>query len=312
MDPVDDVLAAMNIEHSRYARVDARIPWGISFRPRELARLVLIASGSCWLLSDTLSEPQRLVADDCFLVHPAAEFTLTDELGRDVVDCEAVFAEAPGSTAQIGGDGAKTEIISGRFSFDATAAEPLFALLPPLLRLSLDSTSGQLLRATLELIARESDEAGIGANLVTSRLADVLFVQALRACCNAVGGHGIGWIAALRDPQLAPAIEALHGDLAYPWTVDTLARKAGMSRSAFAAAFRAKAGDTPLGYLTSWRLYRAKNLLRETPLSVQEIAVQVGYDTGTALSRVFTRKEGVAPGAWRRLARSGSSPAKPQ
>jgi transcriptional regulator GlxA family with amidase domain len=95
-------------------------------------------------------------------------------------------------------------------------------------------------------------------------------------------------------------MNAMHGDLTRPWTVAELARIAGMSRSAFAAAFRAKAGETPLGYLTSWRIYRAKTLLRDTPLSVQEIAVRVGYDTGTALSRVFTRREGVSPGAWRK------------
>ncbi|GGY09715.1 hypothetical protein GCM10010358_72940 [Streptomyces minutiscleroticus] len=93
----------------------------------------------------------------------------------------------------------------------------------------------------------------------------------------------------------------LHADLSRPWTVDELPRKAGMSRSAFAALFKERTGETPLGYLTAWRMYRAKVLLRDTPLSVQEIAVRVGYDTGTALSRAFSKKEGVSPGAWRNL-----------
>jgi AraC-like DNA-binding protein len=303
MDPVDDILTTMNIEESRYVRVDARAPWGISFRPRHLARLVLIASGSCWLTADSLGDPQLLTAGDCFLVQAAAEFTLEDEQGRDVVDCETVFEHAVGTVAKFGGCGELTEVASGRFSFDVTAAEPLFALLPPLFRLNLEGPSGQLLRATFDLIARESAEGGAGSDLVTSRLADVLFVQALRTCCGAVGAAGIGWLSALQDPRLAAAMRALHGDLARPWTVDGLAREAGMSRSAFAAAFRARAGDTPLGYLTSWRMYRAKSLLRATPLSVQEIAVRVGYDTGTALSRAFVRTEGVAPGAWRQQAR---------
>jgi transcriptional regulator GlxA family with amidase domain len=134
----------------------------------------------------------------------------------------------------------------------------------------------------------------------------VLFVQAMRACCTSAASGAIGWLAALRDPQLAAALEALHADLAHPWTVEELARRAGLSRSAFAAAFRAKAGDTPIGYLTSWRLYRAKMLLRETPMSLHEVALQVGYESGTALSRVFARHEGVAPGAWRQRSRASA------
>jgi transcriptional regulator GlxA family with amidase domain len=218
-----------------------------------------------------------------------------------------LVAGAPGGSVRAGGEGEPTRIVSCRFAFDAVAAEPLFALLPPLFRLDLDSVSSRSLRATFDLVAREYEAGGLGGGFVMSRLSDVLFVQALRTCCADVGSGTVGWIAALRDPRLAAAMRAMHGDLAHPWTVAELARTAGMSRSAFAAAFRARTGDTPLGYLGAWRMYRAKVLLRETPLSVQEVAVRVGYDTGTALSRAFAHREGVAPGAWRRRAdaRSG-------
>ncbi|MFE7115174.1 AraC family transcriptional regulator [Streptomyces sp. NPDC057654] len=305
MDPIDDLLTTMKIEDARYVRVEARAPWGISFPPRHLARLVLIAGGSCWLTADVFDGPQRLTADDCFLVRAGVGFTLQDERGRPVVDCEDVFAreqgQAPGGVARAGGDGEPTEIVSSRFAFDAVAAEPLFTLLPPLFRLRLDDTAGHLLRATFDLIAGEGATGRIGSGFVMSRLSDVLFVQALRACCAEFGGGAVGWLAALRDPRLAQVMREMHGDLAHPWTVDVLARKAGMSRSAFAALFKEKAGDTPLGYLTAWRMYRVKTLLRETPMSVQEIAVRVGYDTGSALSRAFLRREGMSPGSWRQL-----------
>ncbi|WP_290056487.1 AraC family transcriptional regulator [Amycolatopsis solani] len=300
--PVDDLLATMKIESSRYVRVSARAPWGIAFPARHVARLVLISSGSCWLTGAGLAEPQHLTADDCFLVRAGVEFALQDEQGRVLVDCDGVAGGEPRG-AEVGGDGALTEIVSTRFTFDAVAAETLFALLPPLLRLSPGTTSGRLLRTTFELIAQESAVNGLGAGFVTSRLSDVLFVQALRACCSDVGSGTIGWLAALRDPQLAAAIHELHANLDHPWTVEALALAAGMSRSAFAAAFKEKTGDTPLGYLTSWRVYRTKTLLRDTSLSVQEIAVRVGYHTSTALSRVFLRREGVTPGTWRKLAR---------
>ncbi|GAA3431258.1 AraC family transcriptional regulator [Kutzneria kofuensis] len=298
MDLVDTVLTTMNIGPSQYTRLDARAPWGISFRSRDSARLLLVAEGSCWLGTKSLDEPQRLVAGDCCLVQSTVEFTLQDAPGRTLVDCESLFDGH--LAAHGGGGGERTVILSGRFSFDAAAAEPLFDALPPLLRIDLGNAAGRSLRATFDLLDTETSEGGIGSALIASRLADVLFVQAMRACCASVGSSAVSWLGALRDPQLSAAMNAMHGDLARPWTVAELARIAGMSRSAFAAAFRAKAGETPLGYLTSWRIYRAKTLLRDTPLSVQEIAVRVGYDTGTALSRVFTRREGVSPGAWRK------------
>ncbi|MFD8367509.1 AraC family transcriptional regulator [Streptomyces hygroscopicus] len=301
MDPIDDLLTTMRIEDARYVRLDAHAPWGISFPPRHLARLVLISSGSCWLVADTLDGPQRLETNDCFLVRAGVSFTLRDQTGSEVVDCDGLISQAPGHVARVGGDGEPTRIVSTRFAFDAVAAEPLFALLPPLFRLNLDDTSSGLLRTTFDLIARESAVGGLGAGFIMSRLSDVLFVQALRTCCADVRSATVGWLAALRDPRLSVAMRELHSDLAHPWTVGELARTAGMSRSAFAALFKEKAGDTPLGYLTAWRMYRVKVLLRETPLSVQEIAVRVGYDTGTALSRAFANREGVTPGAWRKL-----------
>ncbi|GAA1132800.1 AraC family transcriptional regulator [Streptomyces javensis] len=301
MDPIDDLLATMKIEDARYVRVDARAPWGISFPPRHLARLVLISRGACRLVADTLAGPQRLETNDCFLVRAGVRFTLQDEAGSEVVDCDGLVSQVPGDSARVGGDGELTQIVSTRFAFDAVAAEPLFALLPPVFRLNLDDASSHLLRTTFDLIARESAVGGLGGGFIMSRLSDVLFVQALRTCCTDVGGGTVGWIAALRDPRLAVAMEALHADLAHPWTVDELARTAGMSRSAFAALFKERTGDTPLGYLTAWRMYRVKVLLRETQLSVQEIAVRVGYDTGSALSRAFSGREGVTPGAWRKL-----------
>lgn len=294
MKPVDDVLASMNIEHSQYQRVDARAPWGISFHPKSAAHLMLIASGSCWLTTDSADGPQRLEAGDCFLMQAGHDFTLQHDPGDDVVSCKTIMTDF---VVEHGGDGELTEILFGRFPFDTDAAEPLLARLPPLVRLELDGPSNGALRATFDLLAQETATRGIGSGLIASRLADVLFIQALRA---SVGDGTVSWIAALRDPQLAPALQALHADLARPWTVDALAREAHMSRSAFAAAFKASTGETPLGYLTSWRMHQAKTLLRDTSLGLREIASRVGYDSGTALSRAFSRREGSSPGAWRR------------
>ncbi|MGD6764790.1 AraC family transcriptional regulator [Streptomyces sp. BH097] len=299
MDPIDDLLATMKVEDARYVCVDAHAPWGISFPPRHLARLVLVADGSCLLEADSLDQPQWLEKNDCILVRAGVGFTLQDAPGREVVDCDGLTFQESGHSARAGGEGEPTRVVSTRFAFDAVAAEPLFALLPPLFRLNLDDAASRLLHTTFDLIARENAADGLGSGFIMSRLSDVLFVQALRTCCADVRSGTVGWIAALRDPRLASAVRQLHADLSHPWTVEELAHAAGMSRSAFAALFKEKTGDTPLGHLTAWRMYRVKVLLRDTDLSIQEIAVRVGYDTGTSLSRAFAKREGVSPGAWR-------------
>jgi AraC-like DNA-binding protein len=295
--PIDDLLLTMNIEQSQFKRMTPHTPWGIAFPSRHVARLLLVARGSCWLTGAGLAEPLRLRTNDCFLVRDGVTFELQDRPGRTLVDCED-FENA----TECADGGESTEILSSRFTFDAVAADALFALLPPLFRIDLDERSGRQLRATFDLIAQEATEGAVGSGFISARLSDVLFVQALRACSTGPAGS-VGWLAALRDPMLAPAINAMHGDLAHRWTIDELAHVARMSRSAFAASFRDKTGDTPLGYLTTWRLFRAKTLLRDTQMSLQEIATQVGYRTGQALSRTFARREGRSPGAWRQGAR---------
>ncbi|MFD5823977.1 cupin domain-containing protein [Lentzea sp. NPDC060358] len=299
MDPVDDLLATMRIEDARYVQVEAHAPWGLSCPPRHLARLVLVAEGSCLLHSDALTSPERLRAGDCFLVRAGVGFTLCDADGSEVVDCDDLAAQASGHRVRLGGDGDPARIVSTRFTFDAIASEMFFALLPALFRLRLDDVSGGLLRATFDLIEQECSANRLGAGFVLSRLSDTLFVQAVRTFCADVGSGTVGWIAAFRDDRLARAVQDMHADLGRPWTVGHLARTAGMSRSAFAAVFRERTGDTPLNYLATWRMYRAKVLLRETTRSVQDIAAEIGYESGTALSRAFAKKEGVSPGRWR-------------
>jgi AraC-like DNA-binding protein len=302
INPIDDMLGMTHAASSLFVRLCAAAPWGIAFASKEQARLVVITQGSCILVSDAVEAPLQLAAGDAFIVQTDVAFTLQDRIGRAIVDCEWVFDRAAGHTAEYGGDGPVTEVVSGRFTFENSAAAPLLALLPRLLHIRLGDKDSHLLRRTLELMALETAEDGLASNQIISRLADVLFVQAVRAWC-ASEGEGVGWLAALRHPHLSKAVKAMHADLARDWTIAELAREAGMSRSAFAALFRATVGDTPLGYLTFWRMFRAKALLRDGRYSLMQIAGRVGYDTDTALNRAFKRTQGVAPGEWRRRER---------
>jgi AraC-like DNA-binding protein len=299
MDPLEDVMTTMRVASSLYIRMQLRAPYGVRFDTRDQARLVVITRGSCWLVAHDLRQPVPLTAGDCLIVKVDTKFSLQDELGRKLIPCDRVLSKITGRTVQHGGEGALTEMLSSALSFDAAAAEPLMALMPRLVHVRLDEARAHLLQTTLQLIGLETVEDGLGAGLVIGRLHDVLFMQAVRAWC-AAEQRAVGWLAGLKDRRLAASIRAIHGDLAHRWTVGTLAREAGLSRSTFAATFKAVTGDTPLDYLTGWRMYRAKVLLRGSDLSLMEIAARVGYDTDTALSRAFRRVEGIAPGEWRR------------
>ncbi|HCA26991.1 MAG TPA: AraC family transcriptional regulator [Betaproteobacteria bacterium] len=299
MDPIEDVIAAMRVKSALHARLEAKAPWGILFAPGPHARFGIVARGRCWMHADGLPQPIALRSGDCFIVRADARFILQDETASPLVSCEAIFAGRSSGTIAFGGDGAPTDIVSGRFAFDASAGEPLMSLLPPVVHIRVDHDRSRLLQATLHLIAAETTERALGADLVVARLADVLFVQALRAWCASDGRQASGWLAALADRHLGPTVRALHTDITRPWTVESLAAAAGLSRSAFASRFKGVVGDTPLGYLTRWRMYRAKDLLRQGNLGLLEIAARVGYESDAAFSRAFKRIEGMAPGAYR-------------
>ena len=151
MDPFDDVLATMDIENSRYIRVQTRAPWGISFHPKDAAHLMMIARGSCWLTMTSADSPVRLNTGDCYLMQPDCDFTLQHRLGDDVVSCETVLTDYD---VTHGGEGELTEVIFGRFPVDTDVAQPLFARLPSRVRLDLDGPSCRAVQATFDLLAQ--------------------------------------------------------------------------------------------------------------------------------------------------------------
>ncbi|RKT54337.1 AraC family transcriptional regulator [Saccharothrix australiensis] len=306
MDPIDDVLSARSGEDSRYVLVQARGPWGISFRSPRATYVMMVRSGRCWWLRGANTAPALLTPGACFLVQADAEFAVADEPGRSTVSCESLLAAERDPSVRHGGNGPLTEIVSARLALDSGVTEPLLRALPPVLRFDLDDSADDALRSTFRLLELERSFPGFGSGFIMSRLAEALFVYALRTYVSSSATAPHGWLAALSDPRLAPALRELHTDIAHPWTVKELASRAGMSRAAFAAAFKQKTGDSPINHLTCWRMHRAKRLLRDTQLSLGQIARTIGYDTDAAFSRAFRRVEGVAPGTWRRRWRTSA------
>lgn len=300
MDPLDDAFSVMRVRESLYARVDAGAPWAIRFREGKAARFGLVIAGTCRLTMEAPSQSIKLAAGDCYVILDGSTYTLGDDPRSVPLNCFDVMPKLVDGAVRIGGDGAAATVVTGWFVYDELGARPLTALLPRVLHTRVDGYRTDILKATLELLAKETERPGVGSGVVISGLADILFVQAIRSHLNDAGEKDVGWLAALSDKRIGAAMRALHGSPADAWTVEKLATEANMSRSAFAARFKAKLGEAPLEYLTRWRMFRAGVLLRHTERSLAEIANEVGYESDAALSKAFHRVIGMAPGAFRK------------
>src|ERR1700694_5470609 len=150
MDPFEDVMTTMHVASSLYVRMQLRAPYGVRFDPEDQARLVVIARGSGWLVAHDLPQPVALASGDCLIVKAGTRFSLQDELGRPLIACKRVLSTITGRTAQHGGKGLLTEMLSGALSFDAAAAEPLMTLMPRVVHVRLDQSHAHLLQTTLQ------------------------------------------------------------------------------------------------------------------------------------------------------------------
>jgi AraC-like DNA-binding protein len=300
MDPLDEAFSVMRVRESLYARVEAGAPWAIRFREGKAARFGLVISGACWLTMEDPAKSIPLAAGDCYVILDGSTYTLCDDPRSPPLNCFDVMPRLVHGAVSLGGDGAAATVVTGWFVYDELGARPLTALLPRVLHTRVDGTRTDILKATLDLLAKETERPGVGSGVVISGLADILFVQAIRSHLSDADANDVGWLAALSDKRIGAAMRALHGAPAEPWTVERLADLANMSRSAFAARFKAKLGEAPLEYLTRWRMFRAGVLLRHSERSLAEIAHDVGYESDAALSKAFHRVIGMAPGAFRK------------
>jgi len=173
-------------------------------------------------------------------------------------------------------------------------------VLPKLLHLKSEQYRSRAFQSVLELLAAEADAPGLGSDTVVRRLFELLFIHAIRAFAQQGSTPKRGWLAAVFDRNLALAIEAMHAKAQIAWTVDELAKKAGMSRSAFAARFKVVVGQTPLAYLTEWRIHQAARLIERNADRLSVIARSIGYQSEAAFTKAFTKVMGIVPSEYRK------------
>lgn len=319
MDPISDIFKTMQVKAVVHSRLEATAPWalsraakesdnahaGKSVSPSELGHFGMVSRGNCWLLVDGVADPIPLTGGDCFLLAPGSAYTLADD-PRTRAKSFCQVARPNNNVIQYGGGGAPTTIISGLLSFDKVSVRPLSQLLPQLIVIKAEQARSLALHTTLELLASEMSEQAPGSEIVANRLAEVLFVQTIRAHITA-GRETCKqpWLRAIFDPKIGAALQSIHENLNKPWTVESLADAAGMSRSAFALRFKELLGQSPLDYVTEWRMQRALSLIQARDKKLVEVAQAVGYESDAAFSKAFKRVVGVAPGEYRASAGLG-------
>lgn len=265
--------------------------WGVRYSAFGQPSFALIIKGSCWLAVDGI--PATILGTGDFVLLPATPgFTMASDLEVTPKPMQPV----PHNVDEVvHGDATEPSVslLGGWFAFDPINSPLLVDLLPRMLHIRATDPAIDSVAPIVELIKRETREKRAGQALVLTRLIEVMLVEALRSAPADL--HTTGLLAGLRDPQLATALHGIHTDAAHPWTLVTLARQAGMSRSCFAERFARVIGMTPLNYLLQWRIAVARNMLAREQMSVAETALAVGYQSASGFSTAFSRETGRSP-----------------
>jgi AraC-like DNA-binding protein len=322
MDALSETLRVVQMVGAIFIHARFTAPWCYqSPRAASAARLLepgaervvifhLVTEGECYVEMNA-GAPLRLVAGDAVLFPEGDAHRMTSRpglapaRGARLAD---VLARRPRQLAY-GGGGAVTRLICGYLACDARLARLLLAGLPPLVRVNVrGSNAGAWLETSVRYALAEARSPRAGGAGVLAKLAEVLFIEVLRLYVAEHGDGRTGWLAALNDRIVGAALNALHRNPARPWTLSTLARAAGTSRSVLAERFQQLVGSSPIQYLTQWRMLLACNLLARSNAPLARIAHDVGYQTDTAFSRAFRREFGAPPAAWRRSRLAHAAP----
>jgi AraC-like DNA-binding protein len=303
MDPLSDVLALLKPQSYVSAGFDAGGDWAIQFDDQSgRIKCYAVISGQCWLAVEGVSEPVHLSAGESFVLPTGRPFTLASDLSLEPVPARTVFPPARAGGVVTHNGGGDFFLVGSRFAVSGRHAEVLLRTLPPIVHIRREADQAAL-RWSVERMMDELREAKPGASLVAQHLAHMMLVQALRLhLAEGLKGR-VGWFFALADNQISRAISAMHADPSHRWTLQELAQHAGMSRSTFAQRFRETVGETPMEYLTRWRMLLAGDRLINSRDALAETAFSVGYESESAFSTAFKRVMGVSP---RQYGRSGA------
>jgi AraC-like DNA-binding protein len=300
LDPLSDVLSFLRVESALSARLEARGSWSLSFPACHQVLFGAVVEGSMFLAADSSAKPIEIKAGDCYLLTRGQEYQFGTSLAARCENGRRVFdTRKKNGIVKYGKGDLSLVWAGGSFRLDDDSGDLLLDLLPPVIHLPAGSVDQAPLRTVFNLIATETSSPQPGAGAIAGSLANLVLVQMLRVYLKTTT-RPPGWLAAIADEHIGNAVAIVHTQYAEHWTVEDLANKVGMSRTAFAVRFKTLVGLPPLEYLTQWRMVIARRALKAGK-SLSVVAESVGYASDTAFNAAFKRATGQSPGRYRSI-----------
>jgi AraC-like DNA-binding protein len=300
----------MKIRSVLLDRIEVTAPWGLHSTCGPEIKFASVLRGTGTLNIPPHAPAVPLASGDVFVMLEAADFVISDGTAAEPIECSQLKGYRTANAIRFGGGGSATTLLLGRFEIDRKEVEPILHVLPGFLHLKLDARRAHSFQSILDLLALETEQPGLASEAVIASLCEMLFIHTIRAYAQTLATNSGGWLAGLADAQLGSMLTTLHNNLGWDWSVESMASHAGMSRSGFAARFKHVIGQSPLEYLTQWRMRRAGLLMRRKGSNIAQIARVVGYKSESAFTKVFKKKIGTTPSDYRgRAFHSRSNPA---
>ncbi len=300
MEALFTTLKTLRLQGSIFSRAQLQAPWGVHTLGSERAIFHVVTQGQAWLRPKGQA-PIPLQTGDLAVMMQGQEHIISDAQAgpaRHITRFQAPVGDDGLPCLSNNADGEQTALLCGTLTFDPGAAPFIARHLPGVLHAASGSTAPWL-DTSLRMLAEDvgGQTQGSAGQAIAGRLAEVLFIQVLRRM--AAQDSPPPWLQALSDPQIGRALALLHQSPQNAWTAQTLAARAGMSRSSFFQRFQALLGETPTAYLTRWRMTVACGAMQDPGAGLFEVAQAVGYASEAAFSRAFKREMGQPPSQWR-------------
>ena len=306
-DPLSDLLRLAEVQAVVSGELRAGGAWALRFPPPSGLKFMAIVRGRGWLRLDGQADALCLNEGDVLLMNWASPYELMSEAGAPTQDATALFSALdPANRVLVLGDaseGASFQQIGGHVRMDSEQGASLVSLLPATFIAPADTPEAPMLHWLMARLVEERAPRRPGHAAVAMRLAQMLFLQTLRMHLARADALPCGWLRAMADPRLLPAMQHMHAEPGRDWQLDELARSCAMSRTSFAVRFKSVAGLAPLAYLTQWRMMLAQHALRHDDRPLGAWVGDLGYASDSAFSHAFRRIVGMSPAQYRRLPR---------